>query len=262
MARPEAKTQMTTRNDSTPGERAGSVELLWGLRAQPSRGPKPALSVERIARAAIEIADADGFAAISMQRVASHLGFTKMALYRHVADKAELLAVMIETAAGEPPDLESIPGGWRPKLEEWAHRLRASWQRHRWLPAITVGLRVLVPMEVGGTECAVGALAGTGLDGAEQMDAVFLLSGHIRNTQSATMAGTQPWTTERALSPAVTELLHAYGDRFHALIAAAGSAAGASRDNGWRFGLDRILDGLELLIAKRASVASVTPADS
>jgi hypothetical protein len=113
-------------------------------------------------------------------------------------------------------------------------------------------------MEVGWPERAVGALAGTGLDGGEQMDAVFLLSGHIRNTQSATMAGTQPWTTERALSPAVTQLLHAYGDRFPALIAAAGAAGGASRDNGWRFGLDRILDGLELLITKRASAASAT----
>ncbi len=117
------------------------------------------------------------------------------------------------------------------------------------------------PKEVGWTECAVGALAGTGLDGAERMDAVFLLSGHIRNTQSASMAGTQPWTTERALSPAVTELLHAHRDRFPALIAAAGGG-GASGDNGWRFGLDRILDGLELLITQRASAPSATLADS
>src|SRR6266540_5044405 len=241
MARPEATTQMTTRNDSRPGEQAGSVE--------------------RIARAAIEIADADGFAAVSMQRVASHLGFTKMALYRYVADKAELLAIMIETAAGEPPDLGRVPGGWRPKLEEWAHRLRARWQRHRWLPAVTVGHRVMGPKEVGWTECAVGALADTPLDGPERMDAVFLLSGHIRNTQSASMAGTQPWTTERALSPAVTELLHAHRDRFPALIAAAGGG-GASGDNGWRFGLDRILDGLELLITQRASAPSATLADS
>src|SRR6266542_4383005 len=229
MARPEAKTQMTIGKDRRPGERAGSIELLWGLRTPPSRGPKPALTVERIAQAAIEIADADGVAAVSMQRVASRLGFTKMALYRYVADKAELLAIMIETAAGEPPDLGSIPGGWRPKLEAWARRLRARWQRHPWLPAVTVGNRVMGPKEVGWTECAVGALAGTGL------------------------AGPQPWTAERALSPAVSELLRAHGDRFPALIAAAGDAGGASRDNGWRFGLDRILDGLQLLITQRTS---------
>jgi len=262
MARPEAKTQMTIGKDRRPGERAGSIELLWGLRTPPSRGPKPALTVERIAQAAIEIADADGVAAVSMQRVASRLGFTKMALYRYVADKAELLAIMIETAAGEPPDLGSIPGGWRPKLEAWARRLRARWQRHPWLPAVTVGNRVMGPKEVGWTECAVGALAGTGLDGPERMDAVFLLSGHIRNTLSATMAGTQPWTAERALSPAVSELLRAHGDRFPALIAAAGDAGGASRDNGWRFGLDRILDGLQLLITQRTSAPSATLADS
>jgi AcrR family transcriptional regulator len=249
---------MAVRKDSTPGERGGGVDLLWGLRAPSSRGPKPALTVERIAQAAVEIADADGLAAVSMQRVASSVGFTKMALYRYVADKAELLALMIEAAAGEPPNLEGIPGGWRPKLEEWAHQLQARWQRHPWLPTITVGHRVMGPKEVGWTESAVAALAGTGLDGADRMDAVFLLSGHIRNTQSATMAGTQPWTTERTLSPAVTELLHAYGNRFPALIAAAGSAAGASPDNGWRFGLDRILDGLGSLITKRASAPSGT----
>jgi AcrR family transcriptional regulator len=253
---------MAVRKESTPRERAGGVDLLWGMRTPSSRGPKPSLTIERIAQAAIEIADADGLAAVSMQRVASSLGLTKMALYRYVANKAELLALMIETAAGEPPKLEGIPGGWRPKLEEWAHQLRARWQRHPWLPTITVGHRVMGPEEIGWTESAVAALAGTALDGADRMDAVFLVSGHIRNTQSATMAGTQPWTTERSLSPDVTELLDAYGDRFPALIAAAASAAGASRDNGWRFGLDRILDGLESLIATRPSIPAGTRADS
>lgn len=109
--------------------------------------------------------------------------------------------------------------------------------------------------QIGWTECAVGALAGTGLDGGEQMDAVFLLSGHIRNTRSASTAGTQPWTADSRLSPTIANVLETYGDPFPALVAAAESAASAghSRDNGWEFGLQRILDGLEALIAKRSS---------
>src|SRR3954462_8643105 len=63
-------------------EQAGTVELLWGLRERPTRGPKPALSIERIADAAVAVADAEGLAAVSMQRVASELDFTKMSLYR------------------------------------------------------------------------------------------------------------------------------------------------------------------------------------
>ena len=87
-----------------------TVELLWGLRAASTRGPKATLNVENIAAAAVEVADTDGIDAVSMQRVAEDLSFTKMSLYRHVAGKADLIAVMIEHAVGTPPDLRSGQG--------------------------------------------------------------------------------------------------------------------------------------------------------
>ena len=48
-----------------------------------TRASKPSLSVDRIVRAAIEIADRDGIEAVSMRRVASELGSGVMSLYRH-----------------------------------------------------------------------------------------------------------------------------------------------------------------------------------
>jgi AcrR family transcriptional regulator len=228
---------------------AASIELLWGHRGQPTRGPRPALTLASIADAAIGVADADGIDAVSMQRVAGTLDVTKMALYRYVSSKAELVAVMTETAVGEPPDLSVVPGGWRPKLQRWAELLRATWQRHPWIPAVTVGDRLMGPRETGWTEVAVGALTDTGLGGTERMDAVFLLSGHVRNTQFA--AGTQPWTTTRRLSPLLTDLVRRDKERFPALVAAAEDGGESATDNGWSFGLARILDGLELLIATR-----------
>ncbi len=60
------------------------TELLWGRQHQPSRGPKPAMTLAGIAEAAIRIADAEGLDAVSMQRVADDLPVTKMALYRYV----------------------------------------------------------------------------------------------------------------------------------------------------------------------------------
>ncbi|GAB2962054.1 TetR/AcrR family transcriptional regulator [Saccharothrix stipae] len=226
--------------------------LLWGSR-EPARPPRLALTVDRIAAAAIEVADAQGMASVSMQQVAAGLDVTKMALYRHVASKAELVAVMIESAVGEPPDLRAVPGGWRPRLVRWADLMRETWQRHPWLPAATTGERMTGPREVGWTEAAVAALDDTGLDGGERMDAVFLLSGHIRNTRSATSAGTQPWTESKHLR----SVLHEHRDRFPALHEAARSIDGAPRDNGWEFGLTRILDGLEVLIeARRRSATS------
>ncbi|MGH9184243.1 MAG: TetR/AcrR family transcriptional regulator [Acidimicrobiales bacterium] len=245
---------MSTTKDTGFGDQSGTVELLWGLRHAPNRGPKPALSVERIARVAMRIADAEGLAAVSMQRVAGELDFTKMSLYRHVDGKAELMAAMIELAVGVPPDLSRVRGGWRPKLERFVEHLAESWHRHPWLPWATMGDRVMGPNEIGWVECAVRALDGTGLNGGEQLDAVFVLFGHIRNTQSRATAGTQPWTTERQFSPAIVAVVPDLGDRFPALATAVGSVrAKAARDNGRAFGLRCLFGGLERLIATRSS---------
>jgi AcrR family transcriptional regulator len=249
---------MASTGEGTHDERAGTVELLWGLRERPTRGPKPALSIERIADAAVAVADAEGMAAVSMQRVASELDFTKMSLYRYVTGKDELVAAMIEAAVGEPPDLSDVPGGWRGRLEEYARRLWATWQRHPWLPGATVGQhRIMGPREVGWSEAAVGALDGTPLRGSERLDAVFLLSGHIRNTHSMSTAGSQPWTADQQLSPAFADLRELYQVRYPALTAAvAAAAADPSMDNGREFGLRRILDGLEIFVAERERASS------
>jgi AcrR family transcriptional regulator len=232
-------------------EQAGTIELLWALRQPPTRGPKPTLTIEGIAGAAVGIADADGLGAVSMQRVARQLGVTKMALYRYVAGKGELLAVMIEQAVGDPPDLDRLRGGWRGKLRAWAQAMWATWDRHPWLPGATTGDRVLGPRELGWTECAVAALAGSGLTGREQLDAVLVLSGHLRNTRSMATAGTQPWTSGRQVA-----LLRQHGDRFPALAAAvpaAGDPSSLGSDHAREFGLARILDGLGILIAERTT---------
>ncbi|RSM75821.1 TetR/AcrR family transcriptional regulator [Kibdelosporangium aridum] len=235
------------------GDQAGVVELLWGQKEPPSRGPKPALSVERIARVAMGIADSEGMAAVSMQRVAGELEFTKMALYRYVSGKSDLIAVMIELAVGDPPDLHEVPGGWRGKLEEFVRQLAVVWQQHPWLPWTTLGDRPMGPRELGWIEAAVSAVADTGLTGGEQLDAVFILFGLIRNTQSMSMAGTQPWDSDKKATPLMQELLDRYGDRFPALTAATSGTNSVSRDNGREFGVRRYLDGLEALIDERAA---------
>ncbi|MFD0534632.1 TetR/AcrR family transcriptional regulator [Actinomadura luteofluorescens] len=79
------------------------AELLWGQRKPRSRGPRPAFDLARLADTAVKVADAEGLEAVSMHRIAAELGFTKMALYRYVNGKTELMAIMIEAAVGTPP---------------------------------------------------------------------------------------------------------------------------------------------------------------
>ena len=69
-----------------------AVALAWGVAANPQRGPKREMSIERIVDVAVELADAGGLGAVSMAAVASALGFTPMSLYRYVTAKDDLVA--------------------------------------------------------------------------------------------------------------------------------------------------------------------------
>ncbi|WP_030768586.1 MULTISPECIES: TetR/AcrR family transcriptional regulator [unclassified Streptomyces] len=235
-----------------------AVRLLWGPPpAGPARGPKRGLSLEGIARAGIEIADAEGLVGASMQRVAAELAVTKMALYRYVPGKAELVALMVEAAM---PEAAPSPGGpWRERLEAWARGLSAGLRRHPWLLEATVGVRVMGPRELEWMERALAALDGCGLTGAEAMDAVVLLAGHVRSiAEQERAAGVGPGSAgdgpDARLAAMLGEVMRTHGERFPALGSALASAAEhGGQDQALEFGLARILDGLELLMTRRAT---------
>ncbi|WKD36794.1 TetR/AcrR family transcriptional regulator [Streptomyces xanthophaeus] len=236
-----------------------AVRLLWGPPpAGPARGPKRGLTLEGIARAGIGIADAEGLGGASMQRVAAELAVTKMALYRYVPGKAELVALMVE---GAMPEAAQSPGGsWRERLEEWARGLLEGLRLHPWLLEATVGVRVMGPRELEWMEQALAALDGCGLTGAEAMDAVVLLAGHVRGIAEQERAagagagsGAAGEGPDAQLAAMLGEVMRTHGERFPALGTALASAAEhGGRDQALEFGLGRILDGLELLMTRRA----------
>ncbi|GAA2119866.1 TetR/AcrR family transcriptional regulator [Kitasatospora saccharophila] len=225
-----------------------ALRLLWEPPARPTRGPKPGLTLESIARAGIEIADAEGLAAVSMQRVAGLLGHTKMALYRYVPGKAELVALMIEHTAGDPPPPSGAP--WRERLTEWTHRMAAVLTAHPWLLDALAAPRATGPRELAWLESVVSALDGQGLTGAERMDAAVLLIGHAR-TIAAQHRQSATGSPEAELLHALVPLIRTHAARYPALAAALAEPPGG-RDNAFDFGLARILDGLAALIDRRA----------
>lgn len=225
-------------------------ELLWGTPSAPRRGPRPTLTLPAIARAGIAIADADGLDGLTMHRVAESLDVTKMALYRYVPGRAELVALMIEAAVGAPP--VPPPGAdWRGQLDHWARQMYDRFRRHPWAITATVGARVMGPNELGWLERAVAALTGTGLNGGEMLDVAVLLLGHARNL--AQQVSAMPTDTpEQAMESGLAGLLRGREDQFPAVLAAVASAARhAAQDQALDFGLARILDGVDLLIHTR-----------
>ncbi|MCC2276090.1 TetR/AcrR family transcriptional regulator [Streptomyces sp. ET3-23] len=231
-------------------QHAETVRLLWGSRPGPARGPRRTLDLGRIAQAGIEVADAEGLDAVSMQRVAALLGVTKMALYRYVPGKAELISLMVDASLGPAP--APVEGeGWRAQLDDWARRLFAAFRLHPWVLDATVGPRVMGPMELSWMERAVAALDGTRLGGAQRMDAAVLLVNHARGIAAQTRAaGSEGAEPEKELGAVLAQLMQEHGERFPALAAAFASASepGGGRDQAWEFGLERILDGLAVLI--------------
>jgi AcrR family transcriptional regulator len=224
--------------------------LLWRAPQRAGRGPRRSLTPQQIAATTVRIADVDGLESVSMQRVGAELGVTKMALYRYVPGKAGLLAIAIEEAVGAAPRGSALPSGWRPGLEAWARLLRSVWQAHPWLPRATVGDRSMGPRELAWTDCPLGVLAATGLQAAERLDVVLVLSGHVRNTTAAGAAGTQPWTVTGAIGSALHHELHDHGDALPNLRVSLAeiSAHDGHPDSSWELGLRLLLDGLQTKI--------------
>jgi AcrR family transcriptional regulator len=137
---------------------SSDLQLLWGRRETPRRGPKPALTVYDITQAAIEVADAEGLDAVSMARVAAHLGNSTMALYRHVKSKRELLLLMADAALEDPPEFPD-DGDWRAGMTQWAYGVLASAQRHPWFIRIPISGPPVGPRNLAWFDCALGTLS-------------------------------------------------------------------------------------------------------
>ncbi len=148
-------------------------DLIW-LRDEP-RARRPTHSWDQIAAAAIEIADREGFDAVSMRRVANALGAGTMTLYHYVRSKDELVTLMHDAVMGEVLVPEGdLSADWRAALTAIARRSRAAFARHSWtlerIDDISIG-----PNGVRHFEQSLRAVAGTGLPTTERLHVLTLV---------------------------------------------------------------------------------------
>ncbi len=156
--------------------RVGSVVVP---RAKARPAPERELNRNRVVRAAMAIADADGIEAVSMRAVAARLGVSTMALYRHVPDKDRLVLLMADMAYSEGDYPAVPPDGWRARLEFGARTLWRLYQRHPWLAHLGPLARPLpLPNLLRHGEWIIGALSGLGLPAARILDLQILLYAH------------------------------------------------------------------------------------
>ena len=145
------------------------------------RAAAPELTEARVVRAGMDIADAEGVAAVSMRRVAAELGVATMSLYRHVPSKDDLLIAMTEAVFGDFPLAADQPAHWRDRLALAARELWRLFRRHPWLAtALSLTRPVALPNQVGYAEWVVGALADTDLSGYQVMQVHLALANYVR----------------------------------------------------------------------------------
>lgn len=167
-----------------------SVALLWHEPKVGRRGPRPALTVERLIEAGIESADEQGLDALSMERLAKKLGVTTMALYRYVPSRAVLVDLMVDRGVGSPPKLE---GPWRTRLLQWAGALHEVFRRHPWSLESTGRIRVMGPFELSWLEAGMAALATTSLTPAERRSACLALISQVRTAAQFSEPSSGPY---------------------------------------------------------------------
>lgn len=240
------------------GDLSISLKLLWRRQERPSRGPKPSLTVDRIARAGIELADAEGLAALSMRRVAKHLGVGTMSLYRYVPGKAELVDVMLDLVYADEAKRVKNPGtNWREGLTEIARANRELCLRHKWLVQVSQARPMLGPNALASFEHSLSVLAGTGLTPSEKLNVIVVVDGYVigatRNEIESSQAAERTGITDEqfwaAHEPFMVEMMST-GD-YPNISDLPETVFGESSDTAFDFGLERILDGIEALIKTR-----------
>lgn len=111
------------------------------------------LTRARVLRAGIELADAEGLEAVTMRRLAESLGVVPMALYKHVADKEDLVDGMVDALIDEmavPSPGTAAP--WRPAVREIVQGARRVVTGHIWLRRAMESRTVRTPAVLGHME--------------------------------------------------------------------------------------------------------------
>ncbi|MGH7882759.1 MAG: TetR/AcrR family transcriptional regulator [Candidatus Dormibacteraceae bacterium] len=255
-----------THDRSSAGDPARTLELLWrnsnakGIQ----HGPRKSLTVDRIVAAAIELADFEGLPVVTMRRVAQALGIAPMSLYTYVPGKAELLDLMLDSIYAQMTHTDLSNKVWQKRVEALAQENRDLYQQHPWAAAISTSRPPLGPGLMAKYEHELTAFADLGLDDLEMDSALtYLLSfvqASARSTAEASsvqrdsiMSDEQWWAANAPF------LARVFDENKYPTATRVGTAAGATHRgayspiHAYKFGLQRVIDGLRVFIEGRSN---------
>jgi AcrR family transcriptional regulator len=152
---------------------------IWA-RPEPS-GRSLRFSRQQIAVAALEIADAEGFDAVSMRRIARSLGAGTMSLYRYIATKDDLLALIGDALLGGALVPGDLPADWLEAIAAVARQTRRTYLRHPWAIRLIQreGAALAGPNGLRHVEQSLSALSGAPLDADAKLDVLAIVDDYV-----------------------------------------------------------------------------------
>jgi AcrR family transcriptional regulator len=159
-------------------QQIGDALDVW-TRSQPATR-RPRFTRDDITAVALQIADEEGFEAVSMRRIATELGAGTMTLYHYVRTKDELLALLTDAVMGEVivPENETMPTDWRAAVTLLAHRTRDALRRHPWILDITDD-PAIGPNSVRHFDQSLGAMESLPISLEEKVDIVLTVDDYV-----------------------------------------------------------------------------------
>jgi AcrR family transcriptional regulator len=204
------------------------------------------LSRERVLRAAVLLADSGGLEALTMRRLGEDLAVEAMSLYKHVANKEDLLDGMVDLVFAEI-ELPTGDTDWRTAMRDRAVSTRAALVRHPWATPLMQSRTAPGPATLQHHDTVIGTLRDGGFSVELTAHAFSALDAYIYGfamqqrslpfdtVEEAQDVGRQMFARmPEGAYPHLTELTVQH-------ILQPGYDYGAE----FEYGLDLILDGLE-----------------
>jgi AcrR family transcriptional regulator len=216
------------------------------IRAVPKARSRRRLSRERVLRAAIAHADAGGLEALTMRTLAEELGVAPMALYRHIANKDDLVDAMVDVVFSEI-DLPASTAGWKTGMRQRAISAREVLSRHRWAIGLMESRTNPGPANLRHHDAVIGTLRAAGFTIPMAAHAYSLLDSYIYGfalTQMNLRLDTSAEVAEVAQNMLQPFPLKEYPNLVE-FITEHAMKPGYDYGDEFVYGLDVILDGLE-----------------
>ncbi len=207
--------------------------------------PRARLSRERVLRAAIALADQSGIEALTMRGLGRDLGVEAMSLYNHVANKDDLLDGMVDLVLG---DIDVPPTGthWKTAMRQRAISAHEVLLAHPWAALQIMSRYNIGPGMTRYLDATLGRLreGGFSVDGA--LDAWNALDSHLYGFTLQEL--NLPFEAEDAPKVSADVLAQLSAEQFPHVAEVIGQIMQTGRREEFTFGLDLILDGLELTL--------------